>query len=102
MSEMPVLYGADYSVYVRIARMCLEEKGVDYRLYPVDVSSEEGPPAWYLGRQPFGRIPAFEHCDLTLYETSAIARYIDEAFEGPLLQPTGVVQRARCNQLMSI
>ena len=26
----PILYGADYSVYVRIARMALEEKGIDY------------------------------------------------------------------------
>ncbi|TIV75296.1 MAG: glutathione S-transferase family protein, partial [Mesorhizobium sp.] len=26
----PILYGADYSVYVRIARMTFEEKGIGY------------------------------------------------------------------------
>ena len=41
----PVLYGADYSVYVRIARMTLAEKGVRYRLDPVDVFAPDGLPA---------------------------------------------------------
>ena len=73
----PVVYGADYSVYVRIVRLALHEKGVDYDLIPVDVFAEGGPPAWYFDFHPFGRIPAFEHEGLRLYETTAIARYVD-------------------------
>lgn len=46
----PILYGADYSVYVRIARMVLAEKGVDHELVPVDVFAAEGVPAWYFDR----------------------------------------------------
>ncbi|TIU67935.1 MAG: glutathione S-transferase family protein, partial [Mesorhizobium sp.] len=57
----PILYGADYSVYVRIARLALEEKGIGYDLVPVDVFAPEGVAAWYLEHHPFGRIPAFEH-----------------------------------------
>ena len=53
-------------------------------------------------RHPFGRIPAFEHAGFSLYETSAIARYVDEVFEGPKLQPSGARGRARCNQLISV
>jgi glutathione S-transferase len=98
----PVVYGADYSVYVRIVRLTLAEKGVDCELVPVDVFAEGGPPAWYLERNPFGRIPAFEHDGLRLFETSAIARYIDEAFDGPSLQPTGAAARARMNQIVGI
>lgn len=38
----PLLYGADYSVYVRIARMALEEKGIDYELVPLDIFAADG------------------------------------------------------------
>ncbi|WP_309086657.1 glutathione S-transferase family protein [Chelativorans sp.] len=98
----PRLFGADYSVYVRIARLALLEKGVDHDLVPVDVFSEEGLPTWYLDFHPFGRIPAFEHGDFRLFETSAICRYIDEAFAGTALQPSDVRQRARMTQVIGL
>ncbi|TPI26941.1 glutathione S-transferase family protein [Mesorhizobium sp. B2-1-8] len=98
----PILYGADYSVYVRIARMALEEKGIDYELVPLDIFASEGIPAWYLEHHPFGRIPAFEHDGFRLFETSAIARYVDEAFDGPALQPTDPRSRARMNQIIGM
>ena len=98
----PCLYGADYSVYVRTARLALTEKTVDYDLVPVDVFAPDGPPRAYLSRQPFGRIPAFEHGDFALYETGATTRYVDEAFDGPRLQPDGAKARARMNQIISI
>lgn len=96
------LFGSDYSVYVRIARLCLAEKAVPYTLVPVDVFAAGGVPPDYLERHPFARIPAFEHADFRLYETGAITRYVDEAFDGPRLQPDDPVARARCNQLVSI
>lgn len=102
MTSAPVVYGAPYSVYVRAVRLVLEEKGVPYRLEPIDVFAEAGPPDSLLERQPFGRIPAFEHDGFRLYEAGAIERYIDEAFSGPALQPTAPRDRARVNQLMSI
>ena len=98
----PTLYGADYSVYVRIARMALEEKGVDYALVPLDIFAAEGIPAWYLELHPFGRIPAFEHDGFRLFETGAIARYVDEAFDGPALQPTNARGRARMGQIIGM
>jgi glutathione S-transferase len=98
----PTLYGAAYSVYVRAVRLALEEKGVPYELVEVDVFAEGGPPADYLARQPFGRIPAFEHDGFRLYESGAISRYVDEAFDGPALQPREPRQRARMNQAIGI
>lgn len=97
-----ILYGADYSVYVRIARMALEEKGVDYKLVPLDIFAAEGIPAWYLEHHPFGRIPAFEHDGFRLFETNAIARYVDEAFDGPALQPADAPGRARMGQIIGM
>jgi glutathione S-transferase len=98
----PVVYGADYSVYVRIVRLTLEEKGIDYDVVPVDVFAADGIPSWYFDHHPFGRIPAFEHDGFRLYETGAIARYVDEAFDGPALQPVEVRPRARMNQIIGM
>jgi glutathione S-transferase len=96
------VFGAQYSVYVRIVRLTLAEKGIEYQLVPVDIFAETGPPPGYLERHPFGRIPAFDHDGFSLYETGAITRYIDDVFHRPRLQPPDVRERARCNQLMSI
>jgi glutathione S-transferase len=98
----PKLFGADYSVYVRIVRLTLAEKGVGYDLVPVDVFAADGVPAWYLELHPFGRIPAFEHDGLRLFETAAITRYVDEAFAGPPLQPADVRQRAVMTQIIGL
>lgn len=87
---------------MRIVRLALEEKGLACRLEEVDIFAEGGPPAGYLKRQPFGRIPAFEHDGFQLYETGAIVRYIDEAFDGPALQPAGLLARTRMNQAIAV
>ncbi|WP_421913385.1 glutathione S-transferase family protein [Mesorhizobium sp.] len=98
----PVVYGANYSVYVRIVRLALEEKGIEYELVPVDVFAADGVPGWYLEHHPFGRIPAFEHDGFRLFETSAIARYVDEGFAGPALQPADARARATMNQMIGL
>lgn len=96
----PVLYGAPYSVYVRIARLAFHEKGVAYRLEPVDIFG--APPEEYERLHPFAKIPALRHDDFLLYETDAIVRYVEEGFEGPALAPRHPRERARMTQLMRI
>ncbi len=97
-----ILYGASYSVYVRAVRLALAEKSVAHRLVEVDVFAPGGPPPEHLARHPFGKIPAFEHDGFQLYETGAISRYVDDAFDGPQLQPARPRPRARMNQMISI
>ncbi len=96
----PVVYGFAGSSYVRSARLTLEEKGVPYSFVETGVGPHKQQP--HLRRNPFGLVPAFEHGELSLYETQAIARYVDEAFDGPPLQPRGVRERAIMNQLIGI
>ena len=98
----PLLYGMDYSVYVRIAQLALAEKGVEYEVVPVSVFAAGGPPDWYLDHHPFRRMPAFEHDGFRLYETAAITRYVDEAFAGPALQPADARGRARMTQIVGL
>ncbi len=99
--DKPTLYGPAYSTYTRSARLALEEKGVDYNFVEVDFM--QGPmPDEQIERHPFARVPAFEHDGFQLYEVTAIERYVDEAFDGPSLQPENVQERARMNQIISI
>ena len=98
----PSVFGAAYSVYTRVVRLALEEKGVRYRLEEIDIFAEGGLPAEYAQRHPFKRIPAFEHDGFCLYETSAITRYIDETFPGRSMMPDSVPAWARANQIISI
>jgi glutathione S-transferase len=102
LSNRPIVFGAAYSVYVRAVRLALHEKGVGYDHVEVDVFAPSGPPAEHFARHPFGRIPAFEHDGFRLYESSAIERYIDTAFDGPALQPAAQRAQARMNQALSI
>ena len=96
------VYGADYSCYVRIVRLALEEKGVPYRLVPVDIFAEEERTPEYLVRHPFGKIPSFDHDGFMLYEASAISRYVDAAFDGPSLLPGDPRTIARVEQIISV
>jgi glutathione S-transferase len=97
-----VLYGPTYSTYTRTARLALEEKGVAYDLREVDTLAGEGQKAEHLARHPWGKVPVLEHDGFSVFETVAIARYIDEAFPGSQLQPTDVKQRARMVQICAV
>ena len=95
MSEV-TLHGVAPSSYVRTCRMALDEKGVGYTHDPVMPNTEE-----QLARHPWGKVPALTHGGIVLFETLAITRYIDEAFEGPALQPADPAARAEMDQWIS-
>lgn len=101
MEHSVILRGYRYSVYNRIARVVLHEKGVAYETEEIDpfagnVSED------YLKRHPFGRVPVLSHCEFDVFETSAIVRYVNAAFGGPELMPTKAETLARVMQVVSI
>ena len=96
-----VLHGYRYSVYLRVVRLALAEKGVAYDRVEVNPFAPDVP-ASYLALHPFGRVPALVHDGFVLYETGAITRYIDRAFPGPVLQPTEPQALARMDQIIAI
>lgn len=101
MSKL-IIHGALASNYVRAAALACEEKGVAYDIDPVgsggiaDLKTPE-----HKARHPWGRIPAMTHGDVRLFEAAAICRYVDEAFDGPNLQPTDAAGRGRMEQWVS-
>lgn len=97
-----VLYGLHRSVYTRIAALTLLEKGVSYELDDIEIFAPAGVPTSHFGRHPFGRIPVLQYGDFLLYETQAICRFVDEAFDGPRLQPNTPSARARMVQVIGV
>lgn len=98
----PILYGPSFSTYVRAARLTFAEKDVAYDLVDIDMASGAHTKPDHLERHPFGKVPVLEHDGFVLYETCAIQRYIDEAFQGPRLQPGDPRGRARMAQFISV
>ncbi|MBM3649414.1 MAG: glutathione S-transferase family protein [Alphaproteobacteria bacterium] len=96
-----VLHGYRYSVYTRIARLVLAEKGVAYGRVEVDPFAADRP-ADDANLHPFGRVPTLVHDGFVLYETAAITRYLDRAFAGPHLQPAAPRAAARMDQTIGI
>jgi len=96
----PIVYGPAGSTYVWSARLALAEKGVMHELVEVPLGAHREAP--HLARQPFAKVPAFEHDGFALYETQAIMRYVDERFPGTPLQPEDVHEWSRMNQLIGI
>ena len=93
----PTILGNYRSSYVRSARMAFEEKGIAYAVQPAQPQSPE-----ILALNPFGKMPAFRCGDLTLYETSAIMRHLDETLPGPALMPSAAGERAKAEQWISV
>jgi glutathione S-transferase len=98
----PVLHGPNYSTYTRSVRLALIEKDVDYALREIDLLGGATLHEAFLALSPFGKVPVLQHGALTIYETVAINRYVDEAFDGPALQPSDPVARARMNQIIGV
>ncbi|MGH7091237.1 MAG: glutathione S-transferase N-terminal domain-containing protein, partial [Stellaceae bacterium] len=96
----PIVYGPAGSTYVWSARLALAEKGVTHELVPMAFGAQRDEP--HLSRQPFAKVPAFEHDGFALYETQAIMRYVDERFPGAPLQPEDVREWSRMNQIIGI
>jgi glutathione S-transferase len=95
MADVKII-GVPQSTYLRAVRIACREKGVAYDLVP---AMPHGPEL--LEVNPLGRMPGFKHGTVKLFETLAITQYIDEAFPGPALRPSDVVERAKMTQWMS-
>ncbi|WP_413993021.1 glutathione S-transferase family protein [Labrys okinawensis] len=96
------LFGTPESVYVRIVRLILEFKKLDHVFVMADVFEDRGLPADYEARHPFRRIPSIEIDGVSLYETDAIAHYLDAVFPHPAMIPPDPLEAARMRQIMRV
>ena len=102
MSKVTI-YGMARSSLTRTVRIACIEKEIPFEFHTKGIPSPGAlPTPELLQFNPFGKVPVLVQDNLVLYETSAICRYIDDAFDGPLLRPIRVDKIARMEQWISI
>jgi glutathione S-transferase len=92
------LFGYSLSVYTRVARLALVSKGVRFDHHEVNPFTD--PPS--RNPHPFNRVPLLRHNGADIFETRAITRYVDCAFDGPALGPSDPLAMARMEQAISV
>ena len=78
----PEIIGSIRSTYTRVVCMVCEEKGIEYVLSETPLNSPE-----VSAIHPLGKMPVMRHDDFVLFESKAIATYLDRSFPGPQLIP---------------
>ena len=79
----PEIIGSVRSTYTWAVCMVCEEKGIEYVLTETPLRAPE-----LLAIHPFGKMPVLRHGDVELFESKAIATYLDRSFPAPWLFPT--------------
>jgi glutathione S-transferase len=95
------LYGHPMSTCTRKVLTTLAETNTQYDLVVIDFAKGEHKQQPHVSRQPFGQVPAIEDDGFAMYESRAIARYINEKVGGNL-SPKDVAGRAKMEQWISI
>lgn len=90
------IIGFARSNFVRTVRMVAEEKGVAYEHVPEMPHSDV-----IKALHPLGQIPAMRHDGFELFESMAIAHYIDRVFDGAEMIPADAQAAALVNQWAS-
>jgi len=96
MSEPLTIIGNYLSPYVRKVLVCLELKGIPYRIDPIApfVGNED-----FSRLSPLRRIPVLIDGELVLNDSTVICEYLQDRFPEISLYPSDPVQRARARWL---
>lgn len=97
MTPFARVHGYPISTWTRTVRMTCVEKGIEYELVPVDYGSDA-----HGELHPFRRMPILEIGGVTVFETLAATGYLDEAFDGPALQPADPLGRVAMRTWMGV
>ncbi|MEO8550866.1 MAG: glutathione binding-like protein [Kofleriaceae bacterium] len=95
------LFGHPMSTCTRKVLFTLHETNTPFELTVVDFAKGEHKAPAYMERQPFGQLPALDDDGFRLFESRAIARYIDEK-AGHVVSPKDLQGRALMEQWISV
>ncbi|MEQ8264133.1 glutathione S-transferase family protein [Pseudohaliea sp.] len=94
------LYHASYSTCSQKVRLCLAEKGLQYRSHLMHLGSGENHSPDYLRLNPNGVLPTLLDGGNPIVDSSVICEYLDETFPAPKLGPTSALERASMRSWM--
>jgi glutathione S-transferase len=94
---IPEIIGSIRSTYTRVACMVCEEKGIEYVLTERPLRAPE-----IFAIHPFGKMPVLRHDDVELFESKAIATYLDRSFPAPFVFPSDPRLAALAEQWVSL
>jgi glutathione S-transferase len=96
------LYSAPISLFGKKAEIALAEKGLAFERTLVAFTQSEGykpkHPA-VLAANPKAQVPVLVDGELTLFDSTVIFEYLEDAYPQPPLYPAGAAAKARCRQL---
>jgi glutathione S-transferase len=96
------LYSAPLSLFARKVEIALHEKGLAFERIEVPFTQTEGYRPKHpdvLAANPKGQVPVLVDGDLTLYDSTVILEYLEDAYPETPLYPAGPADRARCRLL---
>ncbi len=93
----PEIIGSARSTYTWAVRMVCEEKGIEYVLTERPLGAPE-----LLAIHPLGKMPVLRHGDVELFESKAIATWLDRCFPGPFVFPSDPRLAALTEQWVSL
>src|SRR5258707_14820564 len=93
----PEIIGSVRSTYTRVVCMVCEEKGIEYVLTARPLHAPE-----IFAIHPFGKMPVLRHGDVELFESKAIATYLDRSFPAPCVFPSDPRLAALTEQWVSL
>jgi len=95
------LYGHPASTCTRKVLFTLNETNTPYELETVNLMTGEHKQPAHMARQPFGQLPAIDDDGFKMFESRAIARYLDDK-AGHKLTPKDAQGRAKMEQWISV
>ena len=95
------IYGNPMSTCTRKVLMTLAETNTPFEMTVVDFSKGEHKQEPNVRRQPFGRVPSLDDDGFEMFESRAMARYLNERAGGKLA-PSDAKGRAKMEQWISI
>ncbi len=96
------LYSGPLSLFARKVEIALREKGQAFERVMVPFSQERGYAPKHpdvLAANPKGQVPVLVDGDLTLFNSTVILEYLEDAYPAPPLYPAGARARAECRLL---
>lgn len=96
MSEPMIVIGNYLSPYVRKVLVCLELKGIDYRVDPFAPFIGD---AQFSRISPLRRVPVLLHGDFVVNDSTVICQYLEDLQPTPALYPASPRDRARARWL---